>query len=302
MKLATIRRGSEEIGALVAREAVLPLSTINEIHGTDWPEDIHGLLRSGKLEVMKEWYINSGEKDIEKIILKREQYGGACDALDPHAVEYTPLYRNPSKIWGIGLNYKDHAEDLSERTPSEIPASFMKPATTIIGHKDHIRIPIQSNRTTGEAELGVIIGKKCKDVDRKDWLQVVAGFTCIIDITAEDILRQNPRYLTLSKSFDTFFSFGPHLVTSDEIMDIQNLSVATVINRKVHARNTISNMTFPPDQLVSFHSSIMTLLPGDIISTGTPRAVPLSQGDVIRCEINGFEPLENPVIDLKSMD
>lgn len=175
----------------------------------------------------------------------------------------------------------------------------MKPDTTIIGPGDTIRIPLQSGKTTGEAELGVIIGCEGKDVPESDWLSVVAGFTTILDMTAEDILRQNPRYLTRSKSFDTFFSFGPVLVTPDEVADVLKLKVSTVLNGQVHAENVVSNMTFPPPYLVSFHSRVMPWLPGDILSTGTPQAVPLKDGDVLECRIEGFEPLRNPVRDLK---
>jgi 2-keto-4-pentenoate hydratase/2-oxohepta-3-ene-1,7-dioic acid hydratase in catechol pathway len=128
---------------------------------------------------------------------------------------------------------------------------------------------------------------------------VVAGFTTILDMTAEDILRKNPRYLTRCKSFDTFFSFGPVLVTPDEIPDVLALQVATVLNGKVHAENVVARMTFPPAQLVAFHSRVMPWLPGDILSTGTPQAVPLRDGDVLECRIDGFPPLRNPVRDLK---
>ena len=106
----------------------------------------------------------------------------------------------------------------------------MKPDTTIIGHGDTILIPRQSERTTAEAELGIIIGRPCKNVSREDWLSVVAGFTPIIDMTAEDILRRNPRYLTRTKSFDTFFSFGPVLLTPDEIGDVLDLTVSPEMN------------------------------------------------------------------------
>lgn len=99
----------------------------------------------------------------------------------------------------------------------------------------------------------------------------MAGFTTIVDMTAEDILRINPRYLTRAKSFDTFFSFGPQLVTPDEVSDVNELRVSTIINGDVYASNVVSNMTFPPDYLVSFHSRVMTLMPGDIILTGTAR-------------------------------
>lgn len=129
---------------------------------------------------------------------------------------------------------------------------------------------------------------------------MVAGFTTIIDMTAEDILRRNPRYLTVCKSFDTFFSFGPELVAPDEIPDVRSLKVETVHNGQVHAENVVSNMTFPPDELVAFHTSVMTMLPGDILSTGTPGAVPIQHGERVTCRISGLESLENPVIDLKN--
>jgi 2-keto-4-pentenoate hydratase/2-oxohepta-3-ene-1,7-dioic acid hydratase in catechol pathway len=169
----------------------------------------------------------------------------------------------------------------------------------VIGHDDIIEIPRQSDRTTAEAELGVIVGTGCKDVDPDRWLEVVAGFTCVIDMTAEDILRRNPRYLTLSKSFDTFFSFGPALITPDEVQDLPSLSVKTVINGRVHAENLVAHMTFSPATLVSFHSRVMTLLPGDIIATGTPGAATIADGDRAECRIDGFPTLENPVRDRK---
>ncbi|MFX0065449.1 MAG: fumarylacetoacetate hydrolase family protein [Candidatus Hermodarchaeota archaeon] len=292
MRLATIRLDvdSSEVAALVTAAGIFPIKTLNQKLRKNWPEKMLDIIAFGHLEEIKSWYHSSGKDELK----------GLYEYVIPfESVSYAPLYRYPRKIWGIGLNYKEHAHDLSEKSPTTEPASFMKPDTTIIGHEDVIKIPLQSEKTTGEAELGVIIGKKCKNVKRENWLSVVAGFTNIIDMTAEDILRKNPRYLTLSKSFDTFFSFGPHLVTPDEIENIMNLKVATVINGKVHAQNSVSNMTFPPDYLVSFHSKVMTLLPGDIISTGTPRAVHLNNGDVIECRIDGFASLVNNVVDLK---
>ncbi|MHA1112436.1 MAG: fumarylacetoacetate hydrolase family protein [Promethearchaeota archaeon] len=201
-----------------------------------------------------------------------------------------------SKIWGIGLNYKDHAADLDEKTPSSMPVSFMKADTTIIGPGDQIRLPSMEDKTTGEAEFGVIIREECKDVPRNEWINVVAGFTCIIDMTAESILRKNPRYLTISKNFYTFFSFGPVLITPEEIPNVFDTKVATILNGKVHAENTINNMTFPPDFLVSFHSEAMTFLSGDNISTGTPRVVELHSKDIIGCQITRFPSLHNPVL------
>jgi 2-keto-4-pentenoate hydratase/2-oxohepta-3-ene-1,7-dioic acid hydratase in catechol pathway len=209
---------------------------------------------------------------------------------------YAPLYRRPRKIWGIGLNYVEHAGDLDETAPAEEPASFMRPDTTIIGPGEEIRLPEQSQRVTAEAELAVVIGREAKDIAEEEVPSVVAGFTTVLDMTAEDILRKNPRYLTRAKSFDTFFSFGPELVTTDEVDDVGALEVSTVLNGEVRRANSVSNMTFSPWSLVSFHSRVMRLLPGDVISTGTPGAVVIREGDVAECRISGFKPLANPVV------
>jgi 2-keto-4-pentenoate hydratase/2-oxohepta-3-ene-1,7-dioic acid hydratase in catechol pathway len=290
LKLASVKINHSEKVCIYSQSGYLPLYRINQQFGNAWPDDLLLLIQSGKLDIFNDCFRSEGYLRVDKPHEHFIPFEKAC---------FAPLYRNPPKIWGIGLNYNAHATDLSEKVPENIPGSFMKPDTTIIGHNDAIHIPLQSDKTTAEAELGIIIGKKCKDVDPKEWLKAVAGFTTIIDMTAEDILRKNPRYLTVSKSFDTFFSFGPMLLTPDEIEDIMKLTVSTVINGKVHASNTIANMAFPPDFLVSFHSKIMTLLPGDIISTGTPGAVPIRDGDRVECRIDGFEPLVNTVKDLK---
>ena len=136
--------------------------------------------------------------------------------------------------------------------------------------------------------------KRANEIARKanDYL---AGYCLIIDMTAEDILQKNPRFLTRSKNFDTFFSFGPELITTDEVPDVLALTVGTYNNGKLHRENQVRNMAFPPDYLVSFHSHVATLYPGDIISTGTPGAVVIKPGDVTECRIGGLGTLSNPV-------
>ncbi len=283
MRLATIELHRIEQAALVLQGGLLPLADLRQ----DWPTDLLALLTTGRFYELKNWF------DANQASLPTDQL------LSPEKVRFRPLYRHPRKIWGIGLNYVAHAADLAEKAPNEEPASFMKPDTTIIGPDDTICIPRLSEKTTGEAELGIVFGHKGRDVLENDWLSIVAGFTTILDMTAEDILRKNPRYLTRCKSFDTFFSFGPVLVTPDEIPDVLRLKVATVLNGRVHAENIVGNMTFPPPQLVAFHSRVMPWLPGDILSTGTPQAVPLQDGDVLECRIDGFPSLRNSVRDLK---
>ena len=290
MRLASIWVDEKEQLAICQKNGWVRIADLNRAFQSQWPETMDQLLTTGQLSNLNAWYQETGSEALD-------QRGHLFFSAQPGI--YAPLYRRPPKIWGIGLNYSAHAKDLSESAPTAAPASFMKPYTTIIGHGDEIRIPILSEKTTAEAELGIIIGRRCKDVPREKWLNVVAGFTTILDMTAEDILRQNPRYLTMSKSFDTFFSLGPQLVTPDEVDDVLRLKVSTVINGRVHAENTVNHMTFPPDMLIAYHSRVMTLLPGDIISTGTPGAVHIRHGDQMACRISGFESLNNPVVDLK---
>ena len=283
MRLTTLRLDGAEPGALVRPGGAVPLPALNQHLRTDWPETVQELLERGRVEELRDWVAGQDAAGLDELVVPQEQ------------LVYAPLYRRPRKIWGIGLNYVEHAADLSEKAPSTEPASFLKPDTAIIGPGDPIRIPPQSQRTTAEGELGVVIGRECKDVDEADAPSVVAGFTTIVDMTAEDILEKNPRYLTRSKSFDTFFSFGPELVTVDEVDDVDALEVATIHNGQVHRRNVVSNMTFRPWWLVAFHSRVMTLLPGDVISTGTPGAVHIRSGDTAGVQITGFRELTNPV-------
>jgi 2-keto-4-pentenoate hydratase/2-oxohepta-3-ene-1,7-dioic acid hydratase in catechol pathway len=287
MRLASIKCAGEEIAAIVTPQGLLPLRSLKQ-SGQDFAETLFELISTEQLEDLQTWWETEGLKKTDN---------WSEHLIPSDQVEYAPLYRNPRKIWGIGLNYTEHAADLNENTPKSEPASFMKPDTSIIGPGEMIEIPKQSSRTTAEAELGVIIKKRCYGIGEKEVPEYIAGYTSIIDMTAEDILIQNPRYLTRAKSFNNFF--GPHFITPDEVDDLLNLRVATVINGQIYRENIIANMTFRPETLVAFHSQVMTLLPGDIISTGTPGAVVIRDGDVVECRIAGFAPLVNPVKDLK---
>ena len=287
MRLATVRLEGVETAAVVLDNGAVPMVVINDSLGTGWPTELLLLVAGDHLGDLRRWRDELSADELEEI---------SYEAVPLSEISYAPLYRRPRKIWGIGLNYVEHAEDLEEASPTDEPASFVRPDTTIIGPGEEIVLPDQSERVTAEAELALIIGREAKDVSEEEAPSVVSGFTTVLDMTAEDILRKNPRYLTRSKSFDTFFSFGPELVTPDEIADVGALEVFTVLNGEVRRTNTVSNMMFSPWWLVSFHSQVMTLLPGDIISTGTPGAVVIREGDVAECRISGFEPLSNPVV------
>lgn len=298
MRLATIKLQSQtqqcnqgvEVASILIKQGAVPIEAINKNFNYSWPTDMLTVIQSGKIEEINDWYLFGGHKQLASL---------RDDIIPRDELNFAPLLRRPRKIWGIGLNYRDHAADLAEQSPTSEPASFMKPDSAIIGYGDTIKLPVISDKITAEAELGIVFGKRCRNVSKENWQQAICGYIAIIDMTAEDILRRNPRNLTQSKSFDTFISLGPILVTPDEVPAVNDLTVKTLINGQTHAQNQVANMTFPPDFLVSYHSQIMTLLPGDILSTGTPGAVQLKDGDIIECHIEGFEPLINPVTDLK---
>ena len=277
MRLSSIVFEGREQAAVVTPPGFVPVAQINSQLGKSWPTDLYALIVAG---------IDSQlGRDAERVNTR----------VDPATVRVVAPYRHPRKIWGIGLNYRDHAQDLNAPFPTE-PASFMKNDNTIIGPGDAIELPPQSERVTAEAEIGVIIGRTCRAVSEQDAKSYLAGYCLIIDMTAEDILLKNPRFLTRSKNFDTFFSFGPELITTDEVPDVLSLTVGTYNNGKLHRENQVRNMAFQPDYLVSFHSHVATLYPGDIISTGTPGAVHIEAGDVTECRIAGLGTLSNPVV------
>lgn len=209
-------------------------------------------------------------------------------------VRVTAPYRRPPKIWGVGLNYRAHARDLGAPVPDE-PASFMKPHTTLIGPGDAIVLPPQSQRVTAEAELGLVLGRRCREVAEPEAPSVLFGYVPVLDMTAEDILRRNPRFLTRAKSFATFLSVGPWIVTPDEVPDPGRLRVTTVRNGAAGASNTVSDMMFSPAALLAFFSRVFEFEPGDLLLTGTPGAVVIQDGDEVACRIDGFPELSNPV-------
>ena len=302
MRLATIKLNDKEIAGIVAGKGILPVAELNRQTGSSWKEDMMSLIQAQEIPAMTKWYNEGGKEEIEKL-----------DGIVPKAdVVYAPLYRNPKRIFGIGLNYVDHAGDIGSAAPQGFPGSFFKMADTLIGPGDEIHLPAlkEAQKTTAEAELGVIMGKDCRDVSEENWLDAVVGYTTILDMTEESILKGNdfvkgnPRYLCIVKNFPTFFSFGPELVTPDEVPDVLKLNVQSVLNGQVYAENVVNNMTHKPARLVSLHSSIQGWYAGDILSTGTPRAFHIQDGDIAECRIQGpdgfeMEPLKNPVVDLK---
>jgi 2-keto-4-pentenoate hydratase/2-oxohepta-3-ene-1,7-dioic acid hydratase in catechol pathway len=203
----------------------------------------------------------------------------------------------PHTIVGVGLNYLPHAADLAAK-PTELPTLFFKGGHTVIGPGDAIPLPPMSRRVTAEAELGLVIGRRMYQVAEADALDYVAGGCCVLDQTAEDLLQLDPRMLTLSKNFPGFFSYGPDIVSLDELGPdgLDQIQVSTCLNGTRARTAPVAEMRFSPAALLAFISQIMPLERGDIVSTGTPGAVVLAPGDVAECQITGLRPLTNPVV------
>jgi 2-keto-4-pentenoate hydratase/2-oxohepta-3-ene-1,7-dioic acid hydratase in catechol pathway len=201
----------------------------------------------------------------------------------------------PSKIVCGGLNYVGHAREANLPIP-KVSACFFKPPTTIIGHNDAIEYPPQTKRLEYEGELAVVVKRKMRNTPPEEVLDCVLGYACGNDVTARDIQVEGGNLLNLSvsKSFDTFNPVGPWLVTE---LDPHDLNMTLRVAGKVRQRSNTSDMIFPVEVMLSYFSSIMTLLPGDLIMTGTPEGIGQMQvGDVCELEIDGIGTLSNPIV------
>ena len=198
----------------------------------------------------------------------------------------------PSKIICVGRNYAEHAAELGNEVP-KAPLLFLKAPSALSRSGDPIVIPSQSNQVEHEAELAIIIERACKDIaDDEDPLEYVLGYTCLNDVTARDIQRNDVQF-TRGKSFDTFCPIGPHIETD---LNVNDLLVKCSVNGEVKHTGRTSQMVFPVEVLIRYISRQMTLNKGDIIATGTPSGVSqMNIGDVCEVTIEGIGTLINPV-------
>jgi 2-keto-4-pentenoate hydratase/2-oxohepta-3-ene-1,7-dioic acid hydratase in catechol pathway len=200
----------------------------------------------------------------------------------------------PSKIVAIGRNYKDHAAELGNPLPAE-PMIFLKPPSAVIGPDESIVIPDGVGRVDHEAELGVVIGARAHLVQVQDAAKYVFGLTCVNDVTARELQKKDVQF-TRAKGFDTFAPLGPCVVTGLDYHAPEGLQVEGWVNGERRQSGSTSAMIFAIDHLIAFVSAVMTLLPGDIISTGTPAGVgPLNPGDRVTIKVAGVGELTNPV-------
>jgi len=199
----------------------------------------------------------------------------------------------PSKIVCVGRNYAEHAAELGNDVPKE-PLIFLKPPSAILAPEDPIVLTPLSERVDYEGELAIIIGKRCARLKPSDDARpYILGYTCLNDVTARDLQKKDVQF-TRAKGFDTFCPFGPVLETD---LDLSAATVETIVNKKKRQSARISEMIFPVDVIIRWISQVMTLLPGDVIATGTPSGVgPLVAGDVVEVSISGIGTLRNRVV------
>jgi 2-keto-4-pentenoate hydratase/2-oxohepta-3-ene-1,7-dioic acid hydratase in catechol pathway len=198
----------------------------------------------------------------------------------------------PAKVPGVGLNYRDHAREFGLDIPPE-PSVLLKPATTVVGPGAAIVFPSMASQVDHEGELAAVIGRRLHRASPAEAEAGILGYTCANDVTARDLQKKDVQ-LTRAKAFDTFCPLGPAIVTG---LDPSALRVQVRVNGEVRQDGSTRDMAFHPVEIVAYLSRIMTLLPGDVVITGTPRGCgPMWPGDVVEVEIEGIGVLRNPVV------
>jgi 2-keto-4-pentenoate hydratase/2-oxohepta-3-ene-1,7-dioic acid hydratase in catechol pathway len=217
---------------------------------------------------------------------------GDLSELPPEARLLPPC--SPSKIVCVGRNYAEHAKELGNEVPQE-PLIFLKPPSSLIASGDEIVYPKLSQRVDFEGELGVVIGKRARNVVRAEASGYILGYTCVNDVTARDLQKKDGQW-TRGKGFDTFCAAGPCIIRREEA-DFKNFRVQTIVNGEKKQDAPVTEMLFAVNDIIAFVSAFMTLEPGDLIATGTPPGVgPIQPGSRVQVVIEGIGVLENTVI------
>jgi len=230
-------------------------------------------------------------EDKNLTLLRGEPFSGINLSHTKISLKHTKLLPPavPSKIILIGLNYKDHARELRMVIPKE-PVIFLKPTTALVGHDDIVVYPRRVEQLDYEAELAVVMGRKCRNISAESARDYIFGYTCLNDITARDIQGQDVQW-TRAKSFDTFCPVGPWVETK---LKADDLIIKLYLNDRLRQLSVTSELIFSIPEIISFVSKVMTILPGDIISTGTPYGVgPMKKGDKVEVDIEGIGVLRN---------
>jgi 2-keto-4-pentenoate hydratase/2-oxohepta-3-ene-1,7-dioic acid hydratase in catechol pathway len=283
MKLATFTHGGKTRIGVVEDDSIVDLSAaVPEL-----PREMIAFLAAG----------------AEGLESARNAARNSSNRLALSSVKLEAPISRPPEFLAIGLNYADHVAETKMKTP-EFPMFFNKQSSCVTGPNDPIHLPRVSTTLDYEGELGFVIGRRCRHVPRDRAREVIAGFTIVNDVSVRDWQRRAPT-MTLGKSFDTHGPVGPWIVTSDEVGDPHSLDLRTLVNGEQRQHSNTKNLIFDCYAQVETLSTVFTLLPGTIISTGTPGGVAaamnppkwLKIGDVVRIEIEKIGTLENRVIE-----
>ncbi|WBL23351.1 fumarylacetoacetate hydrolase family protein [Zunongwangia sp. HRR-M8] len=247
----------------------------------------------------EDFFANDGIKKLEKWL---ENHKESCEILSKE-IRLGPPVKRPSKLICIGLNYAKHAEESGAEVPKE-PVIFFKATSAIVGPNDNLVIPKDSQKTDWEVELGIVIGKKASYISKEEAMDYVAGYVLHNDYSEREFQLERSGQWVKGKSCDTFAPLGPFLATKDEISDPENLELWLKLNGEIKQQSNTNDMVFGIAEVVSYLSKFMSLLPGDIISTGTPFGVGmglkpqryLKPGDVVELGIEGLGSSKQKVI------
>lgn len=299
MKLATfIKNENERLAVKLDNQLIDIEETAKK---AEWDEVI--------TDVMQVIHFHGSElQEFEKKVNEAVSNGNAV-VLNEDDLEWGPCVTRPHKIICVGLNYRKHADETNAPYP-EVPILFNKFDNTLTGHHSEIAIPAVTNQLDYEVELGIVIGEKTKSVSKEEALSHVFGYCTVNDLSARDLQMRTHQWL-LGKTCDDFSPAGPYLVTSDEVGNPNNLSLKTYVNDELRQDSNTSDMIFSCAEIVSYISQHMTLVPGDLILTGTPEGVvfglPADQrvyiqpGDVITVEIEKLGKLTNKFVEEKAL-
>lgn len=283
MKLVTFsQNGAARLGALKDEQSIVDLNKAD----ARLPADMLAFLEAGESALQ----------------MAKAAIASTKETIPLASVKLLAPIPKPGKILCIGLNYSDHAAESGQPLP-DFPIVFAKYANTVIAPREAIILPHVTDQVDYEAELGFVIGKRGRYISEADALSYVAGYLPINDVSARDYQSRTSQW-TMGKTFDTFAPMGPALVTSDEVTDPHNLKIQLTINDVMLQNSSTSKLIFGIPQLVASLSEVMTLEPGDVVSTGTPPGVGFAQkpprflkaGDVVSVIIEGLGILSNPVI------
>ncbi|MEF3301572.1 fumarylacetoacetate hydrolase family protein [Paenibacillus sp. GYB003] len=293
MKLVTIQLNNENhLGVKTDRGILNVTAAARTGKGSSLPETIHELIEGGA----------AARQAVEAYVREAEADSSAW--LDAASVVYGPCVTRPEKIICVGLNYRKHAEETNAKIP-EYPILFNKFNNTLNGHGHDVELPVTSKEVDYEAELAIVIGRKTKHVSEEQALDSVFGYCTANDLSARDLQLRTNQWM-LGKVCDGFTPLGPTLVTADEIADPNNLRISCTVNGVQRQNSNTSDMIFNCKQIISYISRHFTLMPGDVILTGTPEGVVLGYppekrvylqpGDVVTVEIEKLGSITNKMV------